>query len=164
MSKTKIDGLPGWEIEPPSEKVIAEDKRRYVSEGLDLVEAEPEERKLQRQKNLFESMRWDTKKIDERLKSLKEKAESGDVKAKDLTPLDGEIKKLQKDFKRFKTLMDLRAIKDDSRAMSGLKSVIQMKPDFANLNEVIVMIEQFQAGTIGAESLLIELEKRGIFS
>ena len=164
MNTRKIDGLPGWELEPPSGKVIEEDKRRYIREGRDLVEAEPEEKKLQRQKNLFESMLWGTKEIDERLGSLKEKAESGDVKAKDLNPLDGEIKKLRKDFREYKMLADLRSIRENRKAISGFKSVVREKSGIKDLAGTISLIEDFQSGEIGAEELLSELEKRGVFN
>ena len=56
MSKTKIDGLPGWEIEPPSQKVIEEDKRRYVNEGFDLLEGEAAQAsKKKREEQFFEA-------------------------------------------------------------------------------------------------------------
>lgn len=160
----KISNWP-VELEPPSEKVIAEDKRRYVSSGFDLLEGEAAQAsKLQRQKNLFESMRWDTKQIDENLKFLKEKAEAEDVKAKDLNPLDGEIKKLRKDFREYKLLADLRGMRENRKALNGFKSVIQDKKGLEDISGTLSLIESFYEGSLSAENLLVELEKKGIFN
>jgi hypothetical protein len=164
MSKVKIAGLENWELPEGGQSREAKEATKFRKErgldGVSIKEVEPEDRKLQRQKNLFETMRWDCKEIDEKLKPLKEKS---DLKGKDLNPLGSEIKKLQKDFREFKMLVDLRGMRENRKAINGFKSVIQNKEGLKDIEGTLGLIESFYDGLLSAEELLKGLEEKGVF-